>query len=44
MSHAQHFESKEAIIEQLKKLVAGDKVLVKGSRGNKLEDIVNAII
>lgn len=45
VSHAQHFESKEAIIEQLKKeLVAGDKVLVKGSRGNKLEDIVNAII
>ncbi|MBE2162371.1 UDP-N-acetylmuramoyl-tripeptide--D-alanyl-D-alanine ligase [Staphylococcus argenteus] len=42
---AQHFDSKEALIEVLKQdLKPHDRVLVKGSRGMKLEDVVNAVI
>lgn len=42
---AYHFKEKKQIIEYLNDtLQSKDNVLVKGSRGNKLEDIVNAII
>ena len=42
---ARHYESKNLIIERLKtELNSGDIVLVKGSRGNKLENVVEEII
>jgi UDP-N-acetylmuramoyl-tripeptide--D-alanyl-D-alanine ligase len=40
-----HFENKTALTEYLLRLIAdGDCVLVKGSRGMKMEDIVNGLI
>ena len=40
-----HFSSKDELTAYLKShLVPQDKVLVKGSRGNKLEEVVNQII
>ena len=40
-----HFENKTALAEYLLRLIAdGDCVLVKGSRGMKMEDIVNSLI
>ncbi len=42
---AQHFNSKDDMIEVLiNDLKAHDRVLVKGSRGMKLEEVVNALI
>ncbi|HCZ5544221.1 TPA: UDP-N-acetylmuramoyl-tripeptide--D-alanyl-D-alanine ligase [Staphylococcus aureus] len=42
---AQHFNSKDDMIEVLTSdLKAHDRVLVKGSRGMKLEEVVNALI
>lgn len=45
VQNAQHFEDKSALIQQLKQQVqSGDKVLVKGSRGMKLEEAVDALL
>ncbi len=42
---AQHFNSKDDMIGVLTSdLKAHDRVLVKGSRGMKLEEVVNALI
>jgi UDP-N-acetylmuramoyl-tripeptide--D-alanyl-D-alanine ligase len=41
LAFAEHFDSKEALIASLKsQLAPGDAVLVKGSRGMKMEDVV----
>ncbi|MDM7863452.1 UDP-N-acetylmuramoyl-tripeptide--D-alanyl-D-alanine ligase [Staphylococcus borealis] len=45
VDHVQYFTDKQALIQYLMdNLVANDKVLVKGSRGNKLEEVVNKLI
>jgi UDP-N-acetylmuramoyl-tripeptide--D-alanyl-D-alanine ligase len=44
LAFAEHFDSKEALVNALKsQLAAGDAVLVKGSRGMKMEEIVSQI-
>ena len=44
LAFAEHFDSKEALIVSLKSQVAaGDAVLVKGSRGMKMEDVVTQL-
>jgi UDP-N-acetylmuramoyl-tripeptide--D-alanyl-D-alanine ligase len=44
LAFAEHFDSKDALVTALKsQLVAGDAVLVKGSRGMKMEEIVSQI-
>jgi len=41
---AEHFETKEALIASLKSQIGpGDAVLVKGSRGMKMEDVTAQI-
>jgi UDP-N-acetylmuramoyl-tripeptide--D-alanyl-D-alanine ligase len=41
----QHFEDKESLLNTLKATIkAGDKILVKGSRGMKMETIVEALV
>jgi UDP-N-acetylmuramoyl-tripeptide--D-alanyl-D-alanine ligase len=41
---AKHFDSKEELSIELKKIVMqGDVVLIKGSRGMKMEDVVNQL-
>ncbi|UXR83528.1 UDP-N-acetylmuramoyl-tripeptide--D-alanyl-D-alanine ligase [Staphylococcus sp. IVB6214] len=45
VEQAQHFDSKTALIDTLSKMLeADDTVLVKGSRGMKLEEVVEALI
>lgn len=45
VKYANHFQDKSNLIKELKSLVKdNDKVLAKGSRGMKLEDIVEALI
>ena len=42
---AQHFDDKSELIKELKTIVKeNDKILVKGSRGMKLEEVVEALI
>jgi UDP-N-acetylmuramoyl-tripeptide--D-alanyl-D-alanine ligase len=42
---AKHFESKDELSNELKKILrSGDVVLVKGSRGMKMEDVVTQLI
>ncbi|MGA7159835.1 MAG: UDP-N-acetylmuramoyl-tripeptide--D-alanyl-D-alanine ligase [Bacteroidota bacterium] len=44
LAFAEHFESKEALIASLKSQVApGDAVLIKGSRGMKMEEVTAQI-
>jgi UDP-N-acetylmuramoyl-tripeptide--D-alanyl-D-alanine ligase len=44
-SSARHFESKEELSAELRKTVRpGDVVLIKGSRGMKMEEVVHAVI
>lgn len=41
LAFAEHFETKEALVKSLKgQLTPGDAVLVKGSRGMKMEEVV----
>ncbi|MBM2659617.1 UDP-N-acetylmuramoyl-tripeptide--D-alanyl-D-alanine ligase [Staphylococcus pseudoxylosus] len=45
VNHMEHFENKQKLIETIKTYVQPeDKVLVKGSRGMKLEEVVEALI
>ena len=45
MTTAQHFDDKSELIKELKTIVKeNDKILVKGSRGMKLEEVVEALI
>ncbi|WP_436855779.1 UDP-N-acetylmuramoyl-tripeptide--D-alanyl-D-alanine ligase [Staphylococcus caeli] len=45
VKQANHFEDKDALINTLKSdLLPEDKILIKGSRGMKLEDVVKALI
>ena len=45
VDHVEYFIDKQQLTQYLiNNLVANDKVLVKGSRGNKLEEVVNQII
>lgn len=45
VNHMEHFENKQKLIETIKIYVQPeDKVLVKGSRGMKLEEVVEALI
>jgi UDP-N-acetylmuramoyl-tripeptide--D-alanyl-D-alanine ligase len=42
---AQHYESKEVLANELKKtLTDGDVILIKGSRGIKMEEVVNRLM
>jgi len=44
LAFAEHFESKDALIASLKsQLAAGDAVLIKGSRGMKMEEVTAQI-
>ena len=44
LAFAEYFDSKDALIASLKSLIApGDAVLVKGSRGMKMEEVVDKI-
>ena len=44
VQEAQHFEDKQALINELKAYKEpADKILVKGSRGMKLEEVVEAL-
>jgi len=44
LAFAEHFETKDALIASLKnQLAAGDAVLIKGSRGMKMEDVTAQI-
>ncbi|WP_214306903.1 UDP-N-acetylmuramoyl-tripeptide--D-alanyl-D-alanine ligase, partial [Staphylococcus pseudoxylosus] len=44
VNHMEHFENKQKLIETIKTYVQPeDKVLVKGSRGMKLEEVVEAL-
>ena len=43
--HHKHFDNKDDLLTSLKSIVKdGDKVLVKGSRGMKMETIVEAML
>ncbi|WP_436957606.1 UDP-N-acetylmuramoyl-tripeptide--D-alanyl-D-alanine ligase [Staphylococcus sp. AS1337] len=45
VNHMEHFENKQKFIETIKTYVQSeDKVLVKGSRGMKLEEVVESLI
>lgn len=45
VNHMEHFENKQKLIETIKTYVQPeDKVLVKGSRGMKLEEVVESLI
>ncbi|MGW7977345.1 UDP-N-acetylmuramoyl-tripeptide--D-alanyl-D-alanine ligase [Staphylococcus xylosus] len=45
VNHMEHFENKQKLIETIKTYVQSeDKVLVKGSRGMKLEEVVESLI
>ncbi|MBF0814641.1 UDP-N-acetylmuramoyl-tripeptide--D-alanyl-D-alanine ligase [Staphylococcus saprophyticus] len=45
VNHMEHFENKQKLIETIKTyLQPEDKVLVKGSRGMKLEEVVESLI
>ena len=40
-----HFDEKEALLSSLNDIISkGDKILVKGSRGMRMEEIVEEII
>jgi UDP-N-acetylmuramoyl-tripeptide--D-alanyl-D-alanine ligase len=45
VNHVEHFEDKQKLIQTIKTYVQPeDKVLVKGSRGMKLEEVVEVLI
>ncbi|MGO1632160.1 MAG: glutamate ligase domain-containing protein, partial [Staphylococcus equorum] len=45
VTQAEHYEDKQALITTLQNYVQSeDKILVKGSRGMKLEEVVEALI
>lgn len=45
VNHMEHFEDKQKLIETIKTYIQPeDKVLIKGSRGMKLEEVVEALI
>ena len=42
--HNEHFNDKNAMIESLKEIInPGDKILFKGSRGMKMEKVIEGV-